>query len=86
MYREGIVLCADICNTVLPFNIKKESRIRYLNLLEVFGIDPEKADLRMNEIIKIAEIAEKMNLPYSLVPHSAYSMSLTLLRLLRNKK
>jgi cytosine/adenosine deaminase-related metal-dependent hydrolase len=85
MYREGIVLCADICNTVLPFNIKKESRIRYLNLLEVFGIDPEKADRRMNEINKIAEIAENMNIPYSLVPHSAYSMSLTLLRLLKTK-
>ncbi|TAL62376.1 MAG: amidohydrolase [Bacteroidetes bacterium] len=85
MYREGIVLCADICNTPLSFNIKKESRICYLNLLEVFGIDPEKAGRRMNEIIKLAEIAENMDILYSLVPHSAYSMSLTLLRLLKTK-
>ena len=49
MYNEGIVLCADICNTSDTFSIKKESRIRYLNLLEVFGIDPGKAEKRMNE-------------------------------------
>ncbi|MEI8224449.1 MAG: amidohydrolase family protein [Bacteroidota bacterium] len=85
MYSEGIVLCADICNTSLSFNIKKESSIRYINLLEVFGIDAEKAGRRMDEIIKVAETAEKMNLPSSMVPHSAYSMSLSLLRLLRGK-
>ena len=85
MYKEGVALCADVCNTSLSFNIKKESRIRYINLLEVFGIDPEKASRRMDEIIKVAEIAEDMNLPFSMVPHSAYSMSLPLLRLLREK-
>jgi cytosine/adenosine deaminase-related metal-dependent hydrolase len=85
MYSEGIVLCADICNTSLSFNIKKESRISYINLLEVFGIDPEKAGRRMDEIIKVAETAENMNLPFSVVPHSAYSLSLSLLHMLRNK-
>ncbi|MCX6322327.1 MAG: amidohydrolase family protein [Bacteroidia bacterium] len=85
MYSEGIVLCADICNTSLSFNIKRESRISYINLLEVFGIDAEKASRRMDEIIKVAETAEDMNLPFSIVPHSAYSMSLSLLRLLRGK-
>ncbi|MCX6326077.1 MAG: amidohydrolase family protein [Bacteroidia bacterium] len=84
MYKEGVVLCADICNTSLSFNIKKESRIRYINLLEVFGIDPEKASCRIDEIAKIAEIAKEMNLPFSVVPHSAYSISLSLFRLLRN--
>jgi cytosine/adenosine deaminase-related metal-dependent hydrolase len=85
MYREGIVLCADICNSSLTFNLKKESRIRYINLLEVFGIDPGRAERRLDEIIKLAEIAENMNLLFSIVPHSAYSMSLPLLKLLREK-
>jgi aminodeoxyfutalosine deaminase len=85
MYKEGVDLCADICNTSLTFNIKKESNIRYINLLEVFGIDPDKAGLRMDEIINVSEIAGKMHLPFSLVPHSAYSMSLALLKLLRGK-
>ncbi|MCX6253396.1 MAG: amidohydrolase family protein [Bacteroidia bacterium] len=85
MYKEGVNLCADICNTSSSFTIKKESRIRYINLLEVFGIDPEKASRRMDEIIKVAEIAEKMNCVFSMVPHTAYSMSVTLMRLLREK-
>ena len=85
MYKEGIVLCADVCNTSDSFNIKKQSRIRYINLLEVFGLDPEKAGRRMDDIIKVAGTAKEMDLPYSLVPHSAYSMSLTLFRLLRNE-
>jgi cytosine/adenosine deaminase-related metal-dependent hydrolase len=82
MQRGGIVLCADICNSILSFNEKKESRISYINLLEVFGIDPLKATIRMNEISRVAETADEMKLTFSIVPHSLYSMSLDLLRLL----
>ena len=85
MFKEGVVLCADVCNTSNSFNIKKESKIRYISLLEVFGLDPEKAGRRLEEIIKVAEIAEETGILFSLIPHSAYSMSLTLFRLLRNK-
>jgi aminodeoxyfutalosine deaminase len=85
LFKEGIVLCADICNTSDSFKIKKESRISYINLLEVFGIDPEKAGKRLDEILTVAKTSEDMELPFSLVPHSAYSMSLTLLRLLKDK-
>jgi cytosine/adenosine deaminase-related metal-dependent hydrolase len=85
MYLDGTVLCADICNTSLTFEIKKESRIKYVNLLEVFGTDPQKAEKRLGEITKVAEAAAKMNLPFSLVPHAFYSMSLALLRILREK-
>lgn len=82
MYSAGVNLCADICNTSLTFNLKKESRINYLNLLEIFGIDPSGAGHRLAEIIKISQIANEMNLPFSLVPHSVYSLSLPLFRLL----
>jgi cytosine/adenosine deaminase-related metal-dependent hydrolase len=85
MFKEGIVLCADVCNTSDSFKIKKESRISYISLLEVFGPDPEKAGQQMNEILRVGEIASKMNLSFSFVPHSAYSMSVSLLRLLREK-
>jgi cytosine/adenosine deaminase-related metal-dependent hydrolase len=85
MYREGIVLCADICNTSLTFEMKEKSCIRYLNLLEVFGIDPEKSTNRFNEILKVAVAARELNLPCWLVPHSVYSMSLPLFRLLKDK-
>jgi cytosine/adenosine deaminase-related metal-dependent hydrolase len=85
MYRSGTVLCADICNTSDTFNLKKNSKIKYLNLIEVFGLDPERANKRLNEAKKVAGSAIENGLAYSLVPHSVYSMSLTLLRLLRNK-
>jgi cytosine/adenosine deaminase-related metal-dependent hydrolase len=82
MHREGIVLCADVCNTSDTFTLKKESRIKYINLIEVFGLDSEKADRRMNEAKEVSEAAKANDLQHYLVPHSAYSMSLTLLRLL----
>lgn len=85
MSKEGIVLCADICNTSLTFNLKTESSIRYFNLLEVFGIDPDKATKRLVEIDKVAESASKSDLPFVLTPHSVYSMSLTLLKLLKER-
>lgn len=85
MFNEGIVLCADICNTSDSFKIKKKSRIRYINLLEVFGLDPDKARRRIDEINIVARSAKEMDLQYSLVPHSAYSISLTLFGLLRNE-
>lgn len=82
MYSAGISLCADICNTTDTFNVKTGSRIKYINLLEVFGIDPEKASRRINEIKLISDIADSLGLSWSLVPHSAYSISMTLFRLL----
>src|SRR5664280_714083 len=85
MFDEGIVLCADVCNTSDTFKIKKESRIKYISLIEVFGLDPDKAESRINEILKTTESARALRLSYSLVPHSAYSVSLTLLRLLKNE-
>ena len=84
MNKEGIVLCADICNTTDTFAIKKKSSISYISLLEVFGIDPDKAGKRIDELNTLAVTAKSMDISFSLVPHSAYSMSLTLLRLLKS--
>ena len=85
MFREGTVLCADICNTSDTFGLKKESKIKYINLIEVFGLDQEKAGRRMSEAKKVSETARENDLPHFLVPHSVYSMSLTLLRMLKNE-
>jgi cytosine/adenosine deaminase-related metal-dependent hydrolase len=85
MADEGVVLCADICNSPATFNIKKKSRIKYINLLEVYGIDPAGAEKRINEIMKVAAVAEDNLLEWYIVPHSVYSVSLPLFRLLREK-
>jgi cytosine/adenosine deaminase-related metal-dependent hydrolase len=82
MFNDGIVLCADVCNNDSTFSIKKRSKIKYISLLEIFGIDPDKAIRRMNEIYQVADNAKSIGLPYSLVPHSVYSISLTLFSLI----
>jgi aminodeoxyfutalosine deaminase len=83
MFRNGIVLCADICNTADTFSLKQESLIRYISLIEVFGIDGGKASKRIGEAESLAALASEMSLPHFMVPHSAYSVSLTLFRMLR---
>jgi aminodeoxyfutalosine deaminase len=83
MFKGGVVLCADVCNTSASFKTKKESKIRYINLLEVFGIDKSKAEKRMHEILELAQVAEEMDLPYFIVPHSVYSVSFPLLRMIK---
>jgi cytosine/adenosine deaminase-related metal-dependent hydrolase len=83
MFKGGVVLCADICNTSVSFKIKKESKIKYINLLEVFGIDQSKAGIRMNDILELAQVAQDMKLPHWIVPHSVYSVSLPLLRMIK---
>lgn len=83
MVAEGIVLCADICNTPATFSLKKKSMIRYINLLEVFGIDRGKAEKRMDEILALSAKAVEENLPAWIVPHAVYSISLPLFRLLK---
>jgi cytosine/adenosine deaminase-related metal-dependent hydrolase len=83
MYEAGVVLCADVCNSSLTFDIKRESDIRYLNLLEVFGIDPSKAKKRMNDVMELADKARELLLPHWIVPHSVYSISLPLFKLIK---
>lgn len=85
LFREGINLCADICNTSVTFDLKKESRIRYINLLEVFGIESGKAEKRIGEISALSSAAGKAGLANYIVPHTAYSVSLPLFRLLKEK-
>ena len=84
MFNAGIVLCADICNSAATFSIKKESRIRYISLLEVFGIDSARAEIRMNEILELAKTAKRLELPNWIVPHAVYSISLALFRLIKD--
>jgi cytosine/adenosine deaminase-related metal-dependent hydrolase len=83
MAGEGIVMCADTCNTASTFSIKKSSRIKYVSLLEVFGIDPEKAEVRMNEILSLSKQATDENIPNWIVPHAVYSISLPLFSLIK---
>jgi cytosine/adenosine deaminase-related metal-dependent hydrolase len=83
MLKEGIVICADICNTSLTFKTKRKSLIRYFNFLEVFGINSSNAQKRIDEIILVAEEARKSSLQFTIVPHSVYSVSEHLFHLIK---
>lgn len=85
MYEEGVELCADICNNSLTFGIKKESNISYFNLLEVFSTDPSLAGKRIQEIVSLAGESERSGLPFSIVPHTVYAVSLPLFRLIKER-
>ena len=85
MYDEGISLCADICNDSSTFEVKKNSRIRYISLPEIFGIDPDKAEKRIGELDLLLEKAASAGIEHYPVPHSVYSVSLELFRLLKKR-
>ena len=80
MWKNGIVAVGDICNTNLTVDIKADSKIKYHNFVEMLGMDSKNA----HQILKSA-IAMKAEFTgtTSLVPHSPYSVSATLLKELK---
>jgi len=80
MYNTGISACGDICNSSISFRIKEESPVKYINFLEVFGIDPVKAGKRISEVKELKKEADKYSSASYIVPHSFYSMSATLMK------
>lgn len=85
MADEGIVMCGDICNNASTFPVKKNNPTAWHSFIEVFGIDPSRAEKRIAEAGLTAEEAGKYGISYSVTPHSLYSVSLPLLRLLKEK-
>ncbi|MFN8240041.1 MAG: amidohydrolase family protein [Bacteroidales bacterium] len=83
MFSSGVIACADICNSPLTFDFKTKCRIKYINLLEIFGINRDLALTRLNDLEKLSAIASGLGLEHYPVPHSTYSLSLTLFRMLR---
>lgn len=84
MYDAGINGCADICNSSSTFEIKEKSKIDYINLLEIFGTNPEGANRRIAEIQSLASEAAGWSAPWYITPHSLYSLSVPLLRKVRD--
>lgn len=84
MAAEGIIACADICNTTDSFGVKKKSTIAYTSLVEVFGINPEAAQRRFEEALTVARAAREMSLRHNIVPHSAYAISIPLMDMISN--
>lgn len=81
MYKNGIVAVGDVCNSALTSSVKRNSKLYYHSFVEVFGFVPDKAREHINRAISIKE--EYGDLPVSITPHSPYSVSRELFKLLK---
>ena len=84
MYNNGIVAVGDICNTVDTLTIKQKHKLAYYSFVELYDLDPTRADDKINAGLKIQEAFEQNCVRASLVPHAPYSVSFNLWKLLSN--
>lgn len=75
MQKNGIVAVADICNSSTSFSVKKESKIHYHNLVELFGLKSSDAKNHIAYGEKLVQQSQELGLNASIVPHSPYSVS-----------
>lgn len=78
MYDNGIKAVGDISNNNLSFSIKDCSKLVYHTFIEVYGSDPDSAELVFNKAINLFNEFSDINF-VSIVPHSPYSVSKKLL-------
>lgn len=84
MYNNGIVAVGDICNTVDTLTIKQKHKLAYYSFVELYDLDPTRADDKINAGLKIQEAFEQNCVRASLVPHAPYSVGFNLWKLLSN--
>ena len=75
MLANGIVAVGDISNTAFTIAQKQNSRLRYINLLEVAGLPEPIAQTRYESIQVLKTQFDKVHLHTSIVPHAPYSVS-----------
>ncbi|MDQ3683020.1 MAG: amidohydrolase family protein [Bacteroidota bacterium] len=75
MSENGIVGVADICNTADAISAKKNSNIRWHNLIEVINFNDDHLEERLMKYKKIAEEHKQNGLKNILTPHAPYSVS-----------
>ena len=84
MYNNGIVAVGDICNTLDTLSIKQKHKLAYYSFVELYDLDPTRADDKINAGLKLQEAFEQNCVRASLVPHAPYSVSFNLWKLLSN--
>lgn len=83
MLEKGIVAVSDICNTIHTLDAKKKSSLYFHNFIEATGFTESTAALRFRQA---KDVYDKFanELSASIVPHSPYSVSDALFRLINN--
>lgn len=84
MYRSGVVAAGDISNSAATLHFKESSPVLFHSFAEVFASDPAKAQAAFEKGNKLAETfrALKRNNSASVTPHSTYSVTEQLFRLI----
>jgi aminodeoxyfutalosine deaminase len=91
MLERGIVAVGDICNTSHSLSVKSSRKLYYHNFIESFGFAESKAEDRFNHALQLYyQFAASGNGigagNVSIVPHSPYSVSDNLFRLINSHK
>lgn len=82
MVENGIVAVGDICNTLDTLNTKAKHRLAYYSFVELYDLDPTRAQDKINAGIILQNTFEQNCIRASLVPHAPYSCTFALLKLL----
>lgn len=82
MEQQGTVAVLDICNAASSLASKTASSIRFVNLIEVLGIEPKQANEVIRNAQQLRELASSSNSKGAITPHSTYSLSSHLWELL----
>lgn len=82
MFSNGIVAVGDICNTLDTLAQKENTRIAYYNFVELYDLDPSRAQDKIAAGLIHQKAFESKNLRASLVPHAPYSVTNNLWKLL----
>lgn len=86
MLDNGIVAVGDICNTIDTLALKRNSKIRYRNFIEVLGFAPMAAQQRFDLMeTQVYKPFIEHNLHTTMVPHAPYSVSEPLFGLINRK-
>lgn len=79
MLKQGIVAVGDISNTGASLEAKKQSSLLYHTFVELFALNPERAELVFDQGKQLMSDFKKVGLSVSLAPHAPYSASLELI-------
>ena len=84
MKEHGIVAIGDISNTTHSIDVKKSSGLFYHNFIEAIGFTDDKAEERFEDALAVyLQFKEQLGQQQvSIVPHSPYSVSDTLFKLI----
>lgn len=81
MYENGIVAVGDISNSSATAAIKARSKIYYHTFVETFSFEPQKAKEQFNKALDLLNEFKPQSC--SVAPHSPYSVSKELFKLLK---